>query len=191
MLMTGGQYTESLRKLNLDVYMFGKKIHNVVDDPVIRPSMNAVAKTYEMAHRPEYEDLMTARSHLTGRKINRFTHIHQSAADLVKKTKMGRLLGSHTGCCFQRCVGLDAMNALSIVTFDMDQAWHALLPTLSQVPGPCPGKRPHLRRGDDRPEGGQVSAAAAQAGPDMYIRVVRRGRTAWWFAAPRPTRPAR
>ena len=120
-LMNAKEYEESLRKLKLNVYMFGKKVENVVDDPIIRPSMNAVAATYEFAHRPEYEDIMTAKSHITGKKINRFTHIHQSADDLVKKSKMGRLLGSLTACCFQRCVGMDAMNALSIVTYAIDQ----------------------------------------------------------------------
>ncbi len=119
-MMTAEQYEESLRHLNLVVYMFGKRVENVVDDPIIRPSMNAVAKTYELAHRPEHEDIMTATSHITGTRINRFTHIHQSIEDLVKKSKMGRLLGRETGCCFQRCVGMDALNALSIVTFDID-----------------------------------------------------------------------
>jgi len=119
-MMTAEQYEESLRRLNLVVYMFGKRVENVVDDPIIRPSMNAVAKTYELAHRPEHEDIMTATSHITGNKINRFTHIHQSIEDLVKKSKMGRLLGRETGCCFQRCVGMDALNALSIVCFDID-----------------------------------------------------------------------
>ena len=101
-MMTAEQYEESLRALNLDVYMFGERVANVVDDPIIRPSMNAVAKTYELAHQPDYADVMTARSHLTGNRINRFTHIHQSIDDLVKKSKMGRLLGRKTGCCFQR-----------------------------------------------------------------------------------------
>ena len=84
-IMTAEQYEESLRKLNLVVYLFGKQVENVVDDPIIRPSMNAVAKTYELAGRPEHEDLMIATSHITGKKINRFTHIHQSIDDLVKK----------------------------------------------------------------------------------------------------------
>ena len=39
MLMTGSQYEESLRKLNLVVYLFGEWIENVVDHPLIRPSM--------------------------------------------------------------------------------------------------------------------------------------------------------
>jgi 4-hydroxybutyryl-CoA dehydratase/vinylacetyl-CoA-Delta-isomerase len=119
-MMTADQYEESLRQLNLVVYMFGKRVENTVDDPIIRPSMKAVAKTYQLAHRPEHEDIMTAISHLTGKKINRFTHVHQSVNDLVKKSKMGRLLGRETGCCFQRCVGMDALNALSIVTFNID-----------------------------------------------------------------------
>ena len=122
-LMNAKQYEESLRKLNLKVYMFGKRVENPVDDPIIRPSMNALAATYEYAHYPEHEDLMTATSHLTGKKINRFTHIHQSVEDLVKKSKMGRLLGSLTGCCFQRCVGMDTLNALSMTTYDIDQKY--------------------------------------------------------------------
>ena len=56
--------------------------------------MNALAKTYELAHRPEFEDIMTATSHITGNKINRFTHIHQNIQDLVKKSKGGSANGS-------------------------------------------------------------------------------------------------
>ena len=122
-MMTAEQYESSLRSLNLKVYMFGERVPNVVDDPIIRPSMNAVAATYALAHEPEYQDLMTARSHITGNRINRFTHIHQSTDDLVKKSKMGRLLGRKTGCCFQRCVGMDALNALSIITYNIDQKY--------------------------------------------------------------------
>ena len=91
-MMTAEQYEESLRGLNLVVYMFGERLENVVDNPIIRPSMQAVAKTYELANRPEYEDIMTVTSHIHGKKINRFTHIHQSIEDLVKKSKMGRLI---------------------------------------------------------------------------------------------------
>ena len=99
-LMNGKEYEESLRELNLNVFMFGKKVENPVDDPIIRPSMKAVAATYELAHKPEYKDLMTATSHITGKKINRFCHIHQSVEDLVNKSKMGRLLGTKTDAVF-------------------------------------------------------------------------------------------
>ncbi|HHV71619.1 MAG TPA: 4-hydroxybutyryl-CoA dehydratase, partial [Clostridia bacterium] len=111
-LMTGAQYEESLRKKNFKVYFMGEEVKNTVDHPVFRPSMNAVKRTYELAQDPQYEDLMTAISNLSGEKINRFTHIHQSTEDLVKKVKMLRLMGRETASCFQRCAGLDAVNAV-------------------------------------------------------------------------------
>jgi len=121
-LMTKEQYVESLRKLKLKVYMFGELVENPVDHPIIIPSMNSVAMTYEAALDPECEELMTATSNLTGEKINRFTNIHVSKEDLVKKVKMQRMLGQKTGSCFQRCVGMDASNALYSTTFEVDEA---------------------------------------------------------------------
>ena len=111
-LMTAQEYVESLRKLNTRVYMFGEKIENWVDHPMIRPSINCVAMTYALAQDPQYADLMTVESSLTGHKINRFTHLHQSTEDLMNKVKMQRLLGQKTASCFQRCVGMDAFNAV-------------------------------------------------------------------------------
>lgn len=122
-LMTREQYIDSLRKLNTKIYMFGELIDNPVDHPMIRPSLNSVAMTYELSHQPEYEDLVTASSHLTGKKINRFTHIHQSKEDLVKKVKMLRLLGQKTASCFQRCVGMDAFNSVYSVTYEIDKVY--------------------------------------------------------------------
>ena len=122
-LMTGEQYVESMRKLNLQVYMFGKKVENVVDDPILRPSLNSVKATYDLAQMPEYEDLMTTTSSITGEKINRFTHIHQSTEDLIKKVKMQRLCGQKTAACFQRCVGMDAFNAVYSTTYETDEKY--------------------------------------------------------------------
>jgi 4-hydroxybutyryl-CoA dehydratase/vinylacetyl-CoA-Delta-isomerase len=85
MLKTGKEYIESLRKLNLNVYMFGEKVESPVDHPIIIPSMNAVAMTYDLALDPLYEDLMTVKSHITGKKINLFNHVFQSNDDLVKR----------------------------------------------------------------------------------------------------------
>jgi 4-hydroxybutyryl-CoA dehydratase/vinylacetyl-CoA-Delta-isomerase len=120
-MMTPEQYEESLRKLKFKVYLQGELVTNTVDHPIIRPSLNSVKATYALAQDPRYEDLMTATSHLTGKKINRFTHLHRSTEDLIKKVKMQRLLGQETASCFQRCVGMDAMNALDSTTFEMDK----------------------------------------------------------------------
>jgi 4-hydroxybutyryl-CoA dehydratase/vinylacetyl-CoA-Delta-isomerase len=120
-LRTKEAYIDSLRQMKKRVFMFGEEIENYVDHPMIRPSLNAIAMTYELSHDPQYESLMTAESSLTGEKVNRFTHLHQSTDDLVKKVKMLRLLGQCTACCFQRCVGMDSFNAVDIVTYRMDE----------------------------------------------------------------------
>lgn len=122
-MMTGKEYVESLRSLKPEVYFLGEKIKSVVDEPMFQPHIHTAAMCYELAHDPEYEEIMTAISHLTGEKVNRFTHIHQSIDDLVKKVKMMRLLGQKTGTCFQRCVGLDGLNGVYVTTYDMDQKY--------------------------------------------------------------------
>ena len=119
-LKTPEEYLESIKR-PLNLYMFGEKVKEFWNHPIIKPSINAVMKIYELAQIEEYEDLMTAKSHLTGEKINRFTHIHQSIDDLIKKVQMQRLLGQKTACCFQRCVGFDGANALYSVTYEMDK----------------------------------------------------------------------
>ena len=174
-MMTRDQYVESLRKLNLKVYMFGELIENPVDHPIIRPSMNSVAATYELAQMPEYEDLMTATSSLTGEKINRFTHLHQSTEDLVKKVKMLRLMGQTTASCFQRCVGLDAANAVFSTTFEIDKAygtnyhqnfinyWKYIQEKDYTVDGAMTD-----------PKGDRGLSPSQQADPDLYLRVVER-----------------
>ena len=124
-MMTGKEYKESLRKRNIVVYLQGKQIpaKELPDHPFIRGHVNSASVTYDLAFDPAYENLMTATSHLTGKKINRFTHIHQSVEDLVKKVKMLRMLSLKTGTCYQRCVGFAAMNAAYGATVEMDQKY--------------------------------------------------------------------
>lgn len=122
-LKTPEQYVDSLRALKIRAYVNGEFVEgSVVDHPAVAPHVNTVAKTYELAHVPEHADVMTATSHLTGERIHRYTHIHQGPDDLVKKIQMLRLLGQVTGTCFQRCVGLDAMNATYAVSYEIDEA---------------------------------------------------------------------
>ncbi|WP_194611514.1 4-hydroxyphenylacetate 3-hydroxylase family protein [Clostridium vitabionis] len=175
MLMTPKEYIESLRKLKTRVYMFGEKIDNWVDNPIIRPSINSVAMTYALALDPKYEDTMTATSMFTGDKINRFTHIHQSAEDLVKKVKMQRLLGQKTAACFQRCVGMDAFNAVYSTTYEIDakykthyhENFRKFLIMVQQHDLTVDGAMTD-------PKGDRSKAPHEQKDPDMFVHVVER-----------------
>ena len=174
-MMTREQYIESLKKLNLKIYMFGKLVEDPVENPIIRPSLNSVAMTYELAGEPEYEALMTATSNLTGEKINRFTHLHQSTDDLVKKVKMQRLLGQKTAACFQRCVGMDAANAVYSTTYEIDEKYHTnYFENFKKFWSYVQSNDLTVDGAMTDPKGDRGLAPAAQTDPDMFLHVVER-----------------
>ncbi len=174
-MLTGKEYVESLRQLKIELYLFGEKVKEPFDHPIIRPSINSVAVTYDIAHDPKHEDLATTTSHLTKEKINRFNHIHQTPQDLIKKVKLLRLLGQKTGACFQRCVGMDSLNALSIITYEMDRKLgtnynEKFVDFLT-----------HVQRKDliccgamTDPKGDRNLRPSQQEDPDLYLRIVKR-----------------
>lgn len=174
-LKTGEQYVESLRKLKTIIYSFGERIEQFVDHPMFRPHINAAKLTYELAHDPAFEDLVTVTSHLSGQKISRFTHIHQSTEDLVKKVKMLRMIAQRTGTCFQRCVGFDAMNAVYTTTYEMDQKlgtdYHRrFVEYLKQIQ-----EQDLMVAGSmTDPKGDRNLKPCQQPDPDMYVRVVEK-----------------
>lgn len=174
-IMTKEEYIESLRKLDLKVYMFGELIENPVDHPMIRPSINSVAMTYELAHDPEYKDLMTSTSNLTGEKVNRFCHLHQSSEDLVKKVKMQRLLGQKTASCFQRCVGMDAFNAVFSTTYEIDKKYGTKYhKNFTEYMKLVQEKDWTVDGAMTDPKGDRSLSPSKQEDPDMYVRVVER-----------------
>jgi len=119
-MRTYEQYVEDLKKMKPNVWIGDEKVNR--SDPRIHGGMRIIKETFDCAYDPEYEDLCTVTSHLTGKKINRFCHIHQSEEDLLNKQKMTRLLCHRVGGCIQRCMGIDALNALSVITYEMDEA---------------------------------------------------------------------
>lgn len=179
-IVTGQQYIESLRGRGLRVFFLGELIEEPVDHPVIRPSINAVAETYELALREP--ELATVVSPLTGERVNRFLHVATSAEDLVRQNTMQRKLGQLTGTCFQRCVGMDAFNALYSVTWEIDElhgtTYHSRLKSFlaavqrrNQVVG---GAMTDVK-------GDRSKAPHQQDDPDLFVRVVRRSAEGIWI----------
>ena len=174
-MKTPEQYIASLRKLDLEVYVLGERVKDPVDHPIIRPSLNSVAMTFQLAQESEFRDLLTTSSHLGGQTINRFTAIHQSPRDLVQKVKMQRLLGQRTASCFQRCVGMDGMNALYSTTYETDHKYRT--PYHSRF-------KDFLRRIQEEDlvvdgamtdvKGDRGLRPSQQADPDLYLRIVER-----------------
>jgi 4-hydroxybutyryl-CoA dehydratase/vinylacetyl-CoA-Delta-isomerase len=78
----------------LRVFLFGELVKEPVDHPMIRPSINAVAETYDIAER-DFE-IASAQSSISGTRVNRFLHITENTMDLVNQNRMQRKLGQLT-----------------------------------------------------------------------------------------------
>ena len=170
---TKEDYVERLKKMKKNVYIGGEKVGHV--DERLLPGINVVSVTFDMAHNPEFEDVCTAKSHITGEKINRFCHIHQSKEDLLKKQEMTRLLCQRCGGCIQRCMGIDSMNALSVVTKLLDvrydtNYYERFINFLkyfqeNDIVGNC---------AQTDVKGDRIKRPHEQKDPDLYLRVVEK-----------------
>jgi len=174
-LESGAAYMESLRKIHPRIYYKGERIEDVTRHPATAPHVRSAAMTYALVKDNQYRDLATATSHLTGRTISRFTHVHQNVEDLIKKVKLLRVLGQKTGTCFQRCVGFDGINAVYSVAYEIDQA-HGT-DYLERF------KRWLIHIQDENlmvvgamtdPKGDRSKSPADQLDPDQYVHVAER-----------------
>ncbi|MBI4286706.1 MAG: 4-hydroxybutyryl-CoA dehydratase [Chloroflexi bacterium] len=174
-LKTAKEYIDSLRKLKLNLYLLGEKVTNPVDNPIIRPSTNAVAMTYKLAHEAESADLAATSSMLTGKPVNRFNSLFQSTEDMVKKVKLQRRLAQRTACCFQRCVGMDGINAVFSTTYEIDrkygtpyhQRFRRWLEYVQENDLCVQGAMTDVK-------GQRNLAPSQQADPDMFVHIVER-----------------
>ena len=174
-LITGTEYIESIRKLKTQVYMFGEKIENPVDHPILRPALNSVRMTYDLAQEDEYKDLMTAVDPDSGMTINRFNHIHRSTEDLIKKVKMQRLIGQKTASCFQRCVGMDAFNAVYSTTFEIDEKYGtSYFANFKKFLRNCQDYDLMVDGAMTDPKGDRSLPPHKQADPDLFLRIVEK-----------------
>ncbi len=172
-IVTGDDYLGSLRNRPIDLFLFGELITNPVDHPIIRPSMDAMKASYDLAiSDPE---LATAESPLIGKRVNRFLHIVESPHDLVMKNRMQRRLGQMTGTCFQRCAGHDAFSMLHSITYDIDRkhgtSYHQRFIDFMKL---AQTNNVILGAGMTDPKGDRSKRPSEQADPDLFMHVVRR-----------------
>jgi 4-hydroxybutyryl-CoA dehydratase/vinylacetyl-CoA-Delta-isomerase len=174
-LKSGDEYISSIEALGLEANVLGRRTDDLTSHPLVRPSLRAVAVTYDCARDEELGPLFRVYSPLIHGEVNRFTHLHQSADDLVNKVLMQRHCGNRTGCCFQRCVGMDAANAAFSVTHECDQA-HA-----TDYHRRFRDYWAWVQREDlvvdgamTDPKGDRGKRPSEQSDPDLYLRVVDR-----------------
>lgn len=121
MLMSAADYRESLRAYHPRVFVNGRQVESVADEPLLAPGVNAVGVTYDLALKPEHEALMTAQQSFTGRRVNRMVHVDETSDDLLKKLEAVRLVCRVSGCA-QRYLTHDALAGIHQATKRADDA---------------------------------------------------------------------
>jgi aromatic ring hydroxylase len=169
------QYIAGLKKMRRNIYVNGQKIDR--DDELQMDCLNTIGLTFDYANNPEYADLCTATSHLTGKKISRFCHIHQSKEDLHKKQDMTRMLCRVVGGCIQRCMGIDGSNAIYNVSYEADKENNGATEYHENF-------KKWLKRFQEEDlvgccaqtdvKGHRMRRPSEQEDPDLYLRVVER-----------------
>jgi len=119
-MRTKEEYIKGLGRMRRNIYYNGELIDRTDERQMY--CLDTIGTTFDEAARPENEELCTAISHLTGERISRFTHIHQNTEDLHRKQDMTRMLCQKVGGCIQRCMGIDATNAIYNVSYEADRS---------------------------------------------------------------------
>ncbi|MHA1935527.1 MAG: 4-hydroxyphenylacetate 3-hydroxylase family protein, partial [Candidatus Thorarchaeota archaeon] len=169
-MKTGDEYLKALYKMKPNVIINGENVTR--DDPRLQSVAKTMSLTLDKVNEPEFKDLLTAQSEKYG-TVNRFTHIHQSVDDLLKKQEVTRKLCRLSGGCIFRCMGIDAMNALSIITHRAEsmtgrpynQRFMKYLKYWQEndIIGSC---------AQTDPKGNRALRPHQQADPDLYLRVI-------------------
>lgn len=187
-LRKADEYVQRLAKMRSNVYVGGQKISR--DAEILDKAINTIRFTFDIAQTPQFQHLTVTKSHLTGELINRFTNVHRSVEDLLKKQEMTHVLCQRVGGCIQRCMATDTLNAMGVVSKEIDEKkgteYHKnflkfleyyqkndLVGNAAQtdVKGDR-SKRPHQ-----------------QADPDLYLRVVEKNRMESSYAEQKPIIP--
>jgi len=171
MLRTAEQYREDLIQMKPNIYVGGQKVGR--GDHRLQPGINVMSVTFDLAQDPSWSEVITTASSLTGERINRFTHLPQNPYDLMQKQKMIRLTCQRVGGCIQRCMGHDALTALSICTKEMDDKngtdYHSRFKEYLKY---YQGNDLAAACAQTDMKGDRIKRPAEQPDPDAYVHIV-------------------
>ena len=174
-LLSADAYLDSIRARSLDVYYRGERMDSIVDHPIAGPAAQSVAEVYRAASDPEVAPLIVTESERVGEQINASNLLWRNRDDLVARVKWERLIARGTGRGALRSPGLDAINALAIVTHACDRqrgtTYHerllAFVEKMQREDLAVSGAMTDVR-------GDRSRRPSEQADPDLFVRVVKK-----------------
>ncbi len=170
-------YLADVRRLQPRVFVNGERVGDLLTHPVTRSVVETTARVYELTQEPDLAGLLTAASPLRGEPVSRNNHACRSVADLEHRMEMTLRIAQEIGTCNYRCVACDAISALACTTFEVDRDrgtdYHR---RFSAFLARAQANDLALSAAMTDPKGDRTKRPFEQDDPDMYLRVVGKGR---------------
>ena len=80
----GTQYIDGLRRAPRETWVAGRRVGDIVDDPVFRRPIQSIAKLYDLQTSSEHRELMTYACEDSGERAGSSFMIPKSRDDLVQ-----------------------------------------------------------------------------------------------------------
>ena len=175
-MKTSKEYKESLRMMRPNIYKFGELIKDVTTHAATKRTIEGHGQIFDAAHKPEFKDILTTNSHLTGEPVSRYLSIVQGPEDMIANVRMKRLMFNLTGTCTGgRCVGFNAINAMWATTYDIDHdlgtEYHKILQTWLKD---AQKKDITLTGALTDAKGDRSKSPSQQCDPDLSLHVVEK-----------------
>jgi len=170
-LRTAEQYRQGLRD-NRNVFIMGKKVPDVTEDPFIKVGVETAAFDFLMGHDPEMREIAVMKDPETGEDISSYFEVPDTPECVARRHNLVKesCYFAHNALPFVKDVGTDIMNGITAVarimgnkTYEQrinDYRWHCARNDLSMSGAVTDVK-------GDRSKG-----PSEQDTPDYYLRVV-------------------
>lgn len=81
-IRTGAQYIEEVKSRNPEVWLAGRKVTNVYEEPVFQEPIHQIAKLYDLQHDPKLQEKITHICPETGERVSNAFLVPKSYQDL-------------------------------------------------------------------------------------------------------------
>ena len=170
------QYLDSMRDGRI-VYLNGKRIPDITEDPVLGVGVRHAALDFELAENPENSDICLGKSEATGNVISRYFQIPRSPEDLIARNRLiefGTRMGNGY-VIFIKEIGTDALNTMiqctSLMDKDLGTEYHKRIMDYWEY---CSENDVAMVGAITDVKGDRSKGPSQQSDPDMYLRIVEK-----------------
>ncbi|SOC40187.1 4-hydroxyphenylacetate 3-hydroxylase family protein [Ureibacillus acetophenoni] len=95
-IRTGEQYIEALKARKPEVWLNGRLVENVFDEPYFKQPILEIAKLFDLQHDPAYQDDLTHICEETGERVANSFLFPRSYEDIMKRSKAFEVVARQT-----------------------------------------------------------------------------------------------